>query len=94
MMLLVTYDVSTETAEGRRRLRQVCQACKNYGQRVQKSVFECWLTPGELAEVRATLGELLDSRTDRAHIFQLDPRMKRDFLGIATQPVTAVFLIV
>jgi CRISPR-associated protein Cas2 len=39
--ILVTYDVSTETPEGRRRLRRVAKVCKNYGQRVQKSVFEC-----------------------------------------------------
>ncbi|MBV8610741.1 MAG: CRISPR-associated endonuclease Cas2, partial [Singulisphaera sp.] len=41
MLILVTYDVSTTTPEGRRRLRKVAIACKNYGQRVQKSVFEC-----------------------------------------------------
>ena len=41
MMVLVTYDVNTETPEGRRRLRQVAKECVNYGQRVQNSVFEC-----------------------------------------------------
>ena len=41
MMVLITYDVSTETKEGRRRLRRVAKTCLNYGQRVQKSVFEC-----------------------------------------------------
>lgn len=41
MLILVTYDVSTETSAGRRRLRRVAKACQNYGQRVQKSVFEC-----------------------------------------------------
>lgn len=41
MLILVTYDVSTETREGRRRLRRVAKVCLNYGQRVQKSVFEC-----------------------------------------------------
>lgn len=41
MLILVSYDVSTETAEGRKRLRRVAKVCKNYGQRVQKSVFEC-----------------------------------------------------
>jgi hypothetical protein len=44
--------------------------------------------------VRNTLAELLDLSEDRAHIFQLDPRMRRDMLGRATQPVTDVFLIV
>ena len=41
MIVVVAYDVSTETKEGRRRLRRVAQACKDYGQRVQKSLFEC-----------------------------------------------------
>lgn len=41
MLILVTYDVSTETSAGRRRLRQTAKICLNYGQRVQKSVFEC-----------------------------------------------------
>lgn len=41
MLILITYDVSTETSEGRRRLRRVAKVCQNYGQRVQKSVFEC-----------------------------------------------------
>jgi CRISPR-associated protein Cas2 len=41
MLVLVTYDVSTETPEGRRRLRRVADICQDYGQRVQKSVFEC-----------------------------------------------------
>ena len=41
MLILVTYDVSTKTAEGEGRLRRVAQVCKDFGQRVQKSVFEC-----------------------------------------------------
>ena len=41
MLVLITYDVNTETAEGRRRLRKVAKQCVNYGQRVQNSVFEC-----------------------------------------------------
>ena len=43
MLVLVTYDVNTETAEGRRRLRKVAKTCVDYGQRVQNSVFECLL---------------------------------------------------
>jgi CRISPR-associated protein Cas2 len=45
MMVLVSYDVSTETTEGRRRLRRVAKACVDYGQRVQLSVFECLVDP-------------------------------------------------
>ena len=54
-MILVTYDVSTETSEGRRRLRRVAKVCKNYGQRVQKSVFECLVDPAQWIRLRQRL---------------------------------------
>lgn len=47
MYVLVAYDINTETAEGRRRLRQVAKTCLNYGQRVQNSIFECSVDEGE-----------------------------------------------
>ena len=60
----------------------LCRRVQKYltGDKVggQKSFFECWLTPSELLEVRETLAERLDLSADRAHIFQLDPRMARD----------------
>ena len=49
MLVLVTYDVNTETAAGRRRLRKVAKACVNHGQRVQNSVFECILDAAQYA---------------------------------------------
>ena len=55
MLVLVTYDVATETAEGRRRLRKVAGVCKNYGQRVQKSVFECLVDPSQWLILRSRL---------------------------------------
>ncbi len=51
-MVLITYDVNTETPEGRRRLRQVAKTCVDYGQRVQKSVFECLVDPVQFAQLR------------------------------------------
>lgn len=56
MLILVCYDVSTETREGRRRLRRVAKVCESTGQRVQKSVFECQL---DLARFEALERELL-----------------------------------
>ena len=88
-LFLVCYDVSCP-----KRLNRVRKYLTGYKIGGQKSVFECWLTPGDLIEVRVTLSGLLDPATDRAHIFQLDPRMSRDFLGVAKQPVTDVFMIV
>ena len=57
MLILVTYDVSTETSAGRRRLRRVAKICLNYGQRVQKSVFECQV---DLAQMETLEQDLLD----------------------------------
>ena len=47
MLVVVTYDVNTETPESRKRLRHVAKQCKNFGQRVQKSVFECLVDPAQ-----------------------------------------------
>ena len=63
MLFLVTYDVSTETPGGRRRLRRVAKVCKNYGQRVQKSVFECKVT----AETRELMEQQLIAEIDLEH---------------------------
>ena len=76
---LVCYDVSCP-----RRLRQVHQFLLGFKIGGQKSFFECWLTQYELRSVRKRLAQLIDQAEDRVHIFQLDPRMKPDYLGIAT----------
>ena len=55
MLMLVTYDVNTQDAAGRRRLRRVANACKDRGQRVQNSVFECEVDPAQWAVLRASL---------------------------------------
>lgn len=52
MMILVTYDVNTETKAGKTRLRKVAKMCVNYGQRVQNSVFECLLDASQYVEFR------------------------------------------
>ena len=58
MLVLITYDVNTEDAAGRKRLRQIARQCVNYGQRVQNSVFECLL---DTAKLRAIMDEEKDS---------------------------------
>lgn len=59
MMVVVAYDVSTESEVGRRRLRRVAKVCQNYGQRVQNSVFECYIDSAGWTKVRASLiGEI------------------------------------
>ena len=60
MLVLITYDVNTQTAQGRKRLRQVAKQCINYGQRVQNSVFECVLDASQLAMVKHKLKQIID----------------------------------
>jgi CRISPR-associated protein Cas2 len=71
MNVLVTYDVSTETPEGRKRLRQVAQQCKNFGQRVQKSVFECSLDDMNYERLIRSLVKIIDKEEDSLRIYRL-----------------------
>lgn len=70
--ILVTYDVNTETREGRRRLRQVAQLCENYGQRVQYSVFECSVTPAQLEQLEHEVINTMDKDEDSVRIYILN----------------------
>jgi CRISPR-associated protein Cas2 len=72
MLIVVAYDVSTETKEGRRRLRRVAQACKDYGQRVQKSVFECLVRDTDWIKLRHRLLTEFSSKEDSLRFYFLD----------------------
>ena len=76
MLVLVTYDVNTESDGGKRRLRRVAKACENYGQRVQFSVFECLLDPAQWAELRHQLMERIDPETDSLRFYFLGANWK------------------
>lgn len=77
MEVLVTYDVATDTPEGRRRLRRVAQVCLAHGQRVQKSVFECVLEAGQLDQMIAQLMREIDESEDSLRIYRLrEPRAR------------------
>ncbi len=71
MLVLITYDVNTEDAGGRRRLRKVAKECVNYGQRVQNSVFECNLDASKLEIVKHKLIKLIDPERDSLRIYNL-----------------------
>lgn len=71
MMILVTYDVSTETPEGRRRLTKMAKQCKNFGQRVQKSVFECTVDELHFEKMVRTLVKVMDLKEDSLRIYHL-----------------------
>ena len=62
MLILITYDVNTETAAGRARLRKVAKQCVNYGTRVQNSVFECILDNTQLIKLKAILTDIIGGR--------------------------------
>lgn len=71
MLVLITYDVSTASEGGARRLRRVAKACESLGQRVQESVFECLVDPSQLARLKAKLLDVMDSELDSVRIYHL-----------------------
>ena len=71
MMVLICYDVCTEDAAGRRRLRRVAKACEGVGQRVQKSVFECRVNQMEFEELERHLLEEIDALEDNLRLYRL-----------------------
>jgi CRISPR-associated protein Cas2 len=77
MMVLVTYDVSTVDAAGRRRLRQVAKACLSLGQRVQNSVFECDLDAGQWAQLKDRLVGLIDPAVDSLRFYYLGTKWQK-----------------
>jgi CRISPR-associated protein Cas2 len=77
MMVLVTYDVNTETLEGRSRLRRAAKACVNAGQRVQNSVFECLVDPAQWATLRQRLIKIIDKEKDSLRFYFLGSNWQR-----------------
>lgn len=77
MMVLVTYDVSTTTPEGRRRLSRVAKTCLDYGQRVQNSVFECQVDPTQWAAFSFRLLKIIDPTADSLRFYFLGSTWQR-----------------
>lgn len=71
MLVLVTYDVSTKTPKGRRRLQQAARACLDYGQRVQNSVFECLIDPAQWAALKDRLLRIYEPGEDSLRFYFL-----------------------
>ena len=71
MLVVVTYDVSTETAAGRRRLRRVARVCESTGQRVQKSVFECQVNEMQLEQLERALLAEIDEAQDNLRFYRI-----------------------
>lgn len=76
MLVLITYDVNTETAAGKNRLRKVAKQCVNYGTRVQNSVFECILEPAQCLILKSLLTDIIDESTDSIRFYYLGKQQK------------------
>ncbi|MGI6086236.1 MAG: CRISPR-associated endonuclease Cas2 [Acetivibrionales bacterium] len=76
MLVLITYDVNTETAAGRKRLRQVAKQCVNYGHRVQNSVFECIMDSAKCRELQHKLEQIIDKEKDSLRFYYLGKNYK------------------
>lgn len=86
MFVLVSYDVSTVTKAGRRRLRRVAKACLDFGQRVQNSVFECQLDPEKWARLRLRLMEEFDPDEDSLRFYYLGSNWRNRVEHHGTKP--------
>jgi len=80
MLILVSYDVSTETSEGRRRLRRVAKICLNYGQRVQKSVFECKVEPMQLETLKNDLLDIINEEEDSLRLYRIIEPLEKNVM--------------
>lgn len=86
MMVLITYDVSTESEGGKRRLRRVARACRDFGLRVQYSVFECEVDPAQWTKLRARLLKEIDPSTDSLRFYQLGANWKPRVEHVGAKP--------
>ncbi|MFA7440361.1 MAG: CRISPR-associated endonuclease Cas2 [Sphingomonadaceae bacterium] len=87
MLMLVTYDVNTEDAAGRKRLRRVARACLDLGQRVQNSVFECEVDPARWVELRTRLIAEIDVEKDSLRFYRLGADGKRRIEHVGAKPI-------
>ena len=88
MMVLVSYDVSTQTIEGRRRLRHIAKICQNHGQRVQLSVFECLVDPARWVTFRKKLVDEISTEKDSLRFYFLGAKWGRRVEHIGAKEVS------
>lgn len=86
MLILVTYDVSTETSEGKRRLSRVAKKCVQNGQRVQNSVFECVLDWGEFLALQNGLRLIINEKEDSLRFYNLGNKYSEKVTHIGQKP--------
>jgi CRISPR-associated protein Cas2 len=86
MLVLVSYDVSTVSRQGRTRLRRAAKACLDYGQRVQNSVFECDIDPAQWTELKDRLIELINPEEDSLRFYYLGNNWERRVEHVGAKP--------
>lgn len=86
MMVLITYDVSTESEGGKKRLRKVAKVCQNYGQRVQNSVFECILDPTIFKELKIKIEKIVDPEKDSLRYYYLGDHFRNRVEHFGAKP--------
>lgn len=86
MMMLVSYDVSTISPGGKRRLRKVARECTNFGQRVQCSVFECVVDPAQWVDLKTRLEKIIEPDKDSLRYYHLGSDWKRKVEHIGAKP--------
>lgn len=86
MMVLVTYDVATQHADGAGRLRRVARACRDFGQRVQYSVFEIEVDPAQWTALRARLEAIVDLSVDSLRYYHLGAKWRRRVEHVGAKP--------
>ena len=96
MLVLITYDVNTQDANGRKRLRKIAKECVNYGQRVQNSVFECILNTTQTKILKHKLCLLMDENKDSLRFYYLgnNYQNKTEHFGIKVSYAPEDFLMV
>ena len=88
MMVLVSYDVSTQDGGGARRLRRLARKCQDYGQRVQYSVFEIEVDPAQWTRLKARLEALIDPELDSLRYYYLGSNWQRKVEHVGAKPAT------
>ena len=76
MLVLITYDVNTESTSGKTRLRKVAKQCENYGRRVQNSVFECIMDQSQSIMLKSILTDIIDESVDSLRFYYLGNNYK------------------
>ncbi len=87
MLVLITYDVNVVSEGGQRRLRNIAKICKDYGMRVQNSVFECEVTPAQYLVLKNDLMESFDPGKDSLRFYRLGKRGRQKVEHVGAKPV-------